>query len=156
MKTFTLGALDEAGNNLTEEKFHGNNWVILGGAYNRKMWSDTSKIQAKLRLFYRTSEGHLAGAPEDKGLRSSEFDNVRPALFISEKVGPINICLGDEMRIDMSDGRSESFFKNRIFLTGTKKFGNASISVGYVRESNMKGGDWVDHNVLVTRLGITM
>jgi hypothetical protein len=131
-----------------------NQYGILGAVYSCKacdlnqLWSETCKFRVQGRVFYR-----LDGSGGD-----TEFDMFRPRVFISEKLGPITATLSDELRFDMTHSESrESMYKNRVFLTGSKKISkNISVIIGLVRESNHKNNSWTHANGMITKLVVTL
>ena len=131
-----------------------NQYGILGAIYSCKacdlssLWSETCKFRLQGRVFYR-----LDGTGGD-----TEFDMFRPRVFVSEKFGSITMTLSDELRFDMTHSdKRESMYKNRTFLTGSKKINkNCSVILGLVRESNHKNNAWTHANGLITKLVITL
>ena len=125
-----------------------NNWnnvrsVFLGPVYQlipHPKWI----IESQVKFYYQL-------AP------SREWDYYRPRLSISHKLGTFTLSAEDEMRVDLTNERETKFFRNRVFVTGTKKLNDSlSVGLGYIRQSDKVDNRWRSINALHSVLTYTI
>jgi len=125
-----------------------NNWnnvrsVFLGPVYQlipHPKWI----IESQVKFYYQL-------AP------SREWDYYRPRLSISHKLGSFTMSAEDEMRVDLTNEREAKFFRNRVFVTGTKKLNDSLvIGLGYICQSDKVHDHWKSINALHSVLTYTI
>lgn len=105
---------------------------------------DNFKLSNRCRLEYRVRE-----AAADSWRYRNLFTLKLPLAFTKFKISPY---IADEFFVDFDIGELN---ENRIYIGTSAKFSeHINGSLYYVLQSKKSGGDWIDINVLGTKLGI--
>jgi len=125
----------------------GNEWnnirsVLLGPVF-QVIPCDGWIIESQTKFYYQL-------AP------NVEWDYYRPRLSIQRTFRRFSLVVEDEMRVDLTGERETDFFRNRLFLTGKKKFGNSLVvGIGYICQSDKIHDKWESFHALHSVLSYT-
>ena len=110
-------------------KWNGTRSAVAGLSYAFEI-PKAFAVKIEDRFFYRLNS-------------PAQWDYHRPRLYLTKGIGPIILTLSDEMRIDLSGGRADKFFRNRIYANLSTKISPAvMLGLGYLRQSDKIGGSW--------------
>ncbi len=116
--------------------------VVAGLTYSTDI-PGVCQLKLQDRFFYRLN-------------LDPQWDYHRPRITLTRDLGPVGLSISDEMRVDLSGDREHDFFRNRLFITVTRKLTDMlTLGVGYVRQSDKTDGDWASFNVLQTVVSLT-
>ncbi|MGM0600963.1 MAG: DUF2490 domain-containing protein [Candidatus Rifleibacteriota bacterium] len=101
------------------------------------------KVKLQERVYYKYSE--------DPG-----FNYHRPRITLSKDLGSVTLSVSDEMRVDLSGDRKYNFFRNRIFVTLSRKLNETtSLGVGFIRQEDKTAQGWKSFDVFQTTLSMS-
>lgn len=117
---------------------------IIAGPVHSFDIDNICKVKSQAAFYYRTND-------------DAEFDHVRPRLFLSRKLGPVEYTISDEIRLDLTGDREHDFYRNRLYLSGTVPVcKRVKFCLGYLRQSDQKGGDWTHSNGVITTFNLSL
>ena len=116
-----------------DNKWNGTRSAVAGLSYAFEI-PKAFAVKIEDRFFYRLNS-------------PAEWDYHRPRLYLTRGIGPVTLLLSDEMRIDLTGGRADKFFRNRIFANLSAKLSpSLQLGIGYLRQSDKIGGVWESFN----------
>lgn len=111
--------------------------ILLGPVYQYIPW-DKWSIVSQIKLYYQL-------AP------NAEWDYYRPRVSIQHAFESWTLSAEDEMRVDLTGERNADFYRNRVFVTGKKKFNSSlTLGIGYICQSDRVSDNWSSIHALHT------
>lgn len=106
-------------------------------------FGDEVKVKLQERVYYLYSE-------------NPGFNYHRPRINLSKKLGSVTLSVSDEMRVDLSGDRRYNFFRNRIFVTLSRKLNKTtSLGVPLIRQEDRTARGWRSVDGLLTTLSMS-
>jgi hypothetical protein len=115
---------------------------VPGVSYETELFK-ICRVQIMDRVFYKLNS-------------PSQWDYHRPRIYFIREIGKVKLTLSDEMRIDLTGNREESFYKNRIFISaGTKVSRDLSIDISYILQSDKIKKSWESVNIVQSQVTVS-
>lgn len=122
---------------LSDGSWNGTRAAVAGPFYEARI-PHVGRLNIQDRLFYRINS-------------PGGWDYQRPRISLMREVGPVTLSLADEMRMDLSGDRADTFYRNRVFaMVSGKVTKSLLLGIGYVCQSDKVGEDWKSFNALQT------
>ncbi|NLI09789.1 MAG: hypothetical protein GX447_03405 [Elusimicrobia bacterium] len=85
----------------------------------------------------------------------SKFDYHRPRVSLSLNKGKNTFSVADEMRMDLTGSRPYGFYRNRLFMSASRKFSSVlSLGLSYIVQADKTAGDWKSVNIIQSSVKI--
>ncbi|MGC8728795.1 MAG: hypothetical protein ACP5SD_05950 [Elusimicrobiales bacterium] len=79
----------------------------------------------------------------------SKFDYHRPRISVSLKNGKNVFSISDELRMDLTGSRPYNFYRNRLFISGSRKISsNLTLGLSYIIQEDKSSKAWESTNII--------
>lgn len=119
----------------TGNTWKGSSYIVPGIFYDMQL-GNTISLRLMDRFYYFTTT-------------PSCFDYHRPRVSLTLKQGNNTFSLSDEMRMDLTGSRSYGFYRNRFFISASRKVSRPlTLGLSWVIQADRSAAGWKSVNIL--------